>query len=275
MLDKLYTVESLRPINRFASLMRPPTRRSGGDRTFFARGQIDSARVAHSVGVFLRSGATSPDRQRFAEAYGTARLCYGRHALDHLVRETAMRQLCRFSIVAFLVVLSGCASQPPKANTTHADVAHIGAVTYHVRDSGDATPDEHPSGIGVSGPPSCTKWGTETGELFHGCARRAAKVSLVPLQDAAAERYQTVVDLKQNLIDDDTMRHHTPPITEAADSERESDEQRNVVLDAVVYAFKAEDDRDFHLIVGDPGCDNSKCFMNVEVSALPKDAGSD
>jgi len=186
-----------------------------------------------------------------------------------------MRQLCRFSIVAVLVVLSGCASQPPKANTTHPDVAHIGAVTYHVRDSGDATPDEHPSGIGVSRPPSCTKWGTDTGELFHGCARRAAKVSLVPLQDAAAERYQTVVDLKQNLIDDDTMRHHTPPITEAADSEREYDEQRNVVLDAVVYAFKAEDDRDFHLIVGDPGCDNSKCFMNVEVSALPKDAGSD
>jgi len=186
-----------------------------------------------------------------------------------------MQRLCQYSAAAFLIVLSGCATQPPKESTPHPLAAHIGAVTYQVRDSGDATPDEHPSGIGLAGPPSCQKWGTATGEIFHGCARRAAKVSLVPIGDAAAERYQTVVELKQNLIDDDTMRHHTPPITEAADSERLSDEQRNVVLDAVVYAFKAEDDRDFHLIVGDPDCDSPRCFMNVEVSALPKEAGSD
>lgn len=187
-----------------------------------------------------------------------------------------MRRSHSCSVVALLIVLAGCATHPQKPAGTNPTVAHVGAVTYRLKDSGDSTPDEHPSGIGGAGPPTCQKWGSATGELFHGCARRVSKVSLVSLSDAPAERYQSVAELKANLVDDTKMRHdHTPPITEAANSERQPEEMRNVVLDAAVYAFKAEDDHDFHLIVGDPDCNDPKCFMNVEVSALPSAAGSD
>lgn len=181
---------------------------------------------------------------------------------------------CVVSMLAAALLLAGCAMQPTHPAQTELR-AHVGNVMYRLRDSGDSTPDERPSGIGPSGPSSCQKWGTESGEVFHGCARRVSKVSLVPLDAAPAELYHTVAELKQNLVADDAMRHHTPPITESATSARQPEEERNVVLDAFVYAFKSEDDRDFHLIVGDKDCNDASCFMNVEVSALPNEDGGD
>ncbi len=182
--------------------------------------------------------------------------------------------LCR--AVILLAVLTGCATHPSKQIPVSVGAVHASASITGLRDSGDRTPDENPSGIGASGPPDCERWGTADGELFHGCARRAAKVSLVSLTDAPPERYGTVAELKHNLVGDDKMRHHhTPKLTEDVDSTRQPEEQRNVVIDALIYAFKAEDDRDFHLIVGDPDCHSPVCFMNVEVGALPEDAGSD
>jgi hypothetical protein len=65
-------------------------------------------------------------------------------------------------------------------------------------------------------------------------------------------------------------------ISSAPDSERTSEEQHNVTVGGVIYAASKETDNDFHLIVGDRGCDSGDCFINVEVSGLPTDpAASD
>ena len=119
---------------------------------------------------------------------------------------------------------------------------------------------------------SCTRWGSEGADVFDGCARRTPKTTMLPASDAAAEPFEDISALKATLQDDGEMIHHVPLIAHDADSERVAEEMRNVSVDAYLYAVAKESDRDFHLIVGDKDCDASACFLNAEVSALPKTA---
>jgi hypothetical protein len=117
---------------------------------------------------------------------------------------------------------------------------------------------------------SCTKWGDSGPDVFDGCARRAAKTTMLTLDEASPESFTDVSALRATLKEDSAMIHHNPPIAHDAESERVDEELKNVAVDAYLFAVAKESDRDFHIIVGDQGCNDQACFMNAEVSALPK-----
>lgn len=139
--------------------------------------------------------------------------------------------------------------------------------------------DLTPSGLGnaYDGQPellaSCAK--RQGPGVYAGCARRIAKVSLVPEAEAPTELYTSVADFKRNALDADHMLDSfmrdgiEPRLRTGANSDRHPSEQRNVAIDVLLYAVKHEPDNDYHLIVGDPDCRKSECFFNVEVSGLP------
>lgn len=139
--------------------------------------------------------------------------------------------------------------------------------------------DLTPSGLGnaYDGQPellaSCAKW--QGPGVYAGCARRIAKVSLVPEAEAPPELYTSVADFKRNALDADHMLDSfmrdgiEPRLRTGANSDRHPSERRNVAIDVLLYAVKHEPDNDYHLIVGDPDCRKSECFFNVEVSGLP------
>lgn len=139
--------------------------------------------------------------------------------------------------------------------------------------------DLTPSGLGnaYDGQPellaSCAKW--QGRGVYAGCARRIAKVSLVPETEAPTELYTSVADFKRNALDADHMLDLfmrdgiEPRLRTGANSDRHPSERRNVAIDVLLYAVKHEPDNDYHLIVGDPDCQKSECFFNIEVSGLP------
>ncbi len=101
------------------------------------------------------------------------------------------------------------------------------------------------------------------GDDFGGTARRVAKISIA---DAATEDFEDLQHLIISLTSDrDMIRLDLP---DDRDSDRVKEEQRNVRVRAFIYAASREADNDFHVIIGrDP--DQSRLFMNVEVSGLP------
>jgi hypothetical protein len=120
---------------------------------------------------------------------------------------------------------------------------------------------------------SCVRW--QGAGVYAGCARRAAKVSLVSEAEAPTEFYASVADFKRNALDathmlDAFMRNGVqPPLRSGANHDRHPSERRNVVIDVLLLAVKHEPDNDYHLIVGDPGCQQPECFFNIEISGLP------
>ncbi len=105
------------------------------------------------------------------------------------------------------------------------------------------------------------------GDSYSGTARRAAKISI---SKAKTEEFKTLAALIKSLKKDADMVKLK--ISTAKDSDRVADEQRNVRLDAAIYAASREADNDFHIIIG-PATGSQRLFMNVEVSGLPP-AGS-
>jgi hypothetical protein len=71
-------------------------------------------------------------------------------------------------------------------------------------------------------------------------------------------------------MSDDVMRDLTPPLTCDPTKNRRAVERKNVSVDAFLYAASKEDDNDFHLIIGDANCSSADCFLNVEISGMPK-----
>jgi hypothetical protein len=65
------------------------------------------------------------------------------------------------------------------------------------------------------------------------------------------------------------MVKHKPKITVQPDSNRVSEEMRNVRVHAFLYAASREDDNDFHLIIGRDPKESTKVFMTMEISGLP------
>jgi hypothetical protein len=103
-----------------------------------------------------------------------------------------------------------------------------------------------------------------TGDAFKGTARRVAKISLAA---GAAQEFDDLKDLIASLPSDDDMIALDIPDTKS--SNRVAQERKNVKVRAFIYAASRENDNDFHVIIGrDP--DQSRLFMNVEVSGLPQ-----
>jgi hypothetical protein len=50
---------------------------------------------------------------------------------------------------------------------------------------------------------------------------------------------------------------------------RVADEKRNVQVNAYIYAFRKEDDNDYHVILGDPPGTPNPQYLNAEVSGIP------
>jgi hypothetical protein len=105
------------------------------------------------------------------------------------------------------------------------------------------------------------------GDDFGGTARRATKLSIA---DGTARRFNDLQDLIDSLPSDQSMIDHRPPIRDTATSRRVAEEQRNVRVDAFLYAASRENDNDYHLIIGrDPEAGGDEVYMTIEVSGLP------
>jgi len=112
---------------------------------------------------------------------------------------------------------------------------------------------------------------------FKGSHRKAAKTSV---SDASVEgEFSTVWDLWESLPSDaDMMEQFDDWAAETGQSKftapRFADEDRNVRVQAWLYAVKLEDDQDFHVIIGDSPNADYDAYLNVEVSGLPDPANS-
>jgi hypothetical protein len=106
---------------------------------------------------------------------------------------------------------------------------------------------------------------------FRGKDRAGAKTTLA---DGTMEVFDTVEQLIATLPKDSDMKNHTPAIERDSD-DRASEENRNVEVQAWIYAIKYEEDQDWHVIAGsDPS--GKETYLNTEISGLPrKNAGQE
>ena len=101
---------------------------------------------------------------------------------------------------------------------------------------------------------------------FRGTDRKGAKTSIA---SGSTESYDTLVPLVASLPADDQMLNHTPVIARTTNT-RMTEEERNVHVDAWIYAMKYETDQDWHMIIGtDPSASGTPTFFNAEISGLP------
>lgn len=104
------------------------------------------------------------------------------------------------------------------------------------------------------------------GDSFKGKSRKAAKLSI---SKAKTKKFADLQDLIDSLAPEEDMVSHDPPIGKDAKSGRVEEEERNISVNAFIYAASIEDDRDFHLIIGrDPEL-APEVYMTMELSGLP------
>jgi hypothetical protein len=104
------------------------------------------------------------------------------------------------------------------------------------------------------------------GDNFAGNARKAAKLSIAT---GPVENFNDLSDLIASLPSIDAMVHHKPKIPTGPASKRVAEENRNVHVNAFLFAASAEADNDFHLIIGrDPNA-GQEMYMTMEISGLP------
>src|SRR5262245_31877789 len=103
------------------------------------------------------------------------------------------------------------------------------------------------------------------GDDFAGTDRRAAKLSI---SKAKAESFTDLKDLVATLESDAKMIRHKPPIKTDAFQGRVKEEERNVRVQAFLYAASRENDNDFHLILG-RSPRSAPMYMTMEISGLP------
>ena len=105
-----------------------------------------------------------------------------------------------------------------------------------------------------------------SGDLFKGSSRKASKLSI---SDAKMEKFSDLADLIATLPTDKVMLTKGISKNDPA-SKRVAEEDRNVRVDAYLYAASREDDNDYHFIVGrDPDAGGKEVYMNMELSGLP------
>ena len=103
-------------------------------------------------------------------------------------------------------------------------------------------------------------------DQFAGTDRKAAKISVA---SAPVEVFTDLKDLLISLTSEADMINHHPKITKDANSGRVQEENRNVRVNAFLYAASREADNDYHLIIGRAKTAKPFQCMNVEVSGLP------
>ena len=189
----------------------------------------------------------------------------------------SLRISALFGLAAALV---GCAGAPASDDLAvtrspiEGDTVSIAGTPVAIRHTGVGDPHEE-AGVAVAGGCPCERWGDEDDrDIFRGCARRKAKVALVPLDPATTFRFDSVAELKAMIrddwvMDDQVMRNLSPPLTCDPTKGRRAREQRNVVVKAFLYAASKEDDNDFHVMIGDEDCTTGNCYINVEISGMP------
>jgi hypothetical protein len=157
--------------------------------------------------------------------------------------------------ILILIVLAGCATapQPPLLHEK-----------YRVTQTTQI--DEVEAAERVSTPLRSLARTTSSGDIFAGTDRRDPKTSVAT---GGLKSYSTVAELRSSFPTDAFMK--SLGITRAPDSERTTQEQYNVAVQGYIFAVSKESDNDFHLIVGDKNCAMGECFINVEVSGLPRD----
>jgi len=103
------------------------------------------------------------------------------------------------------------------------------------------------------------------GDNFQGTSRKAAKLSIA---DAKTEKFNDLADVIKSFVPDKTMAKKK--ISTDAKSNRVEEEKRNVKVEAFIYAASAEDDNDFHLIIGrSPDAGGAEVYMTMELAGLP------
>lgn len=105
-----------------------------------------------------------------------------------------------------------------------------------------------------------------TGDNFKGTSRKASKLSI---SSAPIENFKDVLTLIKTLPEHKKMVNHKPKITTAATSKRVKEEERNVRINAFLYAASREDDNDYHLIIGRSPSASQETYMTMELSGLP------
>jgi hypothetical protein len=111
---------------------------------------------------------------------------------------------------------------------------------------------------------------TQRGDNFAGTSRKAAKTSIA---ETEINEFGDLAELTESLESAQHMKALN--ISSGATSNRVAEEQRNVSVEAFIYAASREDDNDFHVIIGlDPDAD-TELYMNVEISGLPPSSHND
>jgi hypothetical protein len=101
-------------------------------------------------------------------------------------------------------------------------------------------------------------------DAFHGTARKIAKTTIFAGEPKTID---SVAALHAWMTPKADMLALMIP--KGPDSDRVKQEQFNVTVPAFIYAFRKEDDNDYHVIIGDaPGTPNPR-YMNSEVSGIP------
>ena len=193
---------------------------------------------------------------------------YGYGCIDALA---AVQQLlspssssCRPGMPARSTVLTEKMLTPVRSSIeAHAAVANS-PMTYRILRTSETDPYDAPLQ-----PAEMATLGVERfarlGDTYRGQARKAAKLSIA---NAAVEDFEDVKDLIDTLPAEVAMIRHRPLITTDAESGRVNEENRNVRVQAFLYAASREDDNDFHLIVG-RAPDREPMYMTMEISGLP------
>ncbi len=104
-------------------------------------------------------------------------------------------------------------------------------------------------------------------DVFKGTDRRVPKTTLVPIGDAPVETFASVSELIATLVTDAKMV--AMKISHDPTSDRVKAETRNVQVTGCIYAFKKEDDNDYHVVLGDGPGTQTPNYLNVEVSGIP------
>ena len=103
------------------------------------------------------------------------------------------------------------------------------------------------------------------GDNYVGTDRKAAKLSI---SDAKVEKFADLKELIDSLPAESKMEAHKPKISTQATSGRVKEENRNIHVDAFIYAASREADNDFHLIIGHDPSEQPE-YMTMELSGLP------
>jgi hypothetical protein len=103
-----------------------------------------------------------------------------------------------------------------------------------------------------------------TGDQFGGKDRKIAKLSI---PTAPTQNFADVAKLVASLPSVDSMVKLKIPTT--SNSDRVSQEKRNIHVNGFLYAASREADNDFHCIVGCDPKTTPETYMTMEVSGLP------